>query len=74
MIIIMLPLFLLAMYEKDGQPAEKAIRNYVRVAILWPGIRPYKTENLYETLEKEGKAIAKPSTGEAKPDGSKKPR
>jgi hypothetical protein len=25
---------------------------------FWPGVRPYKTENLYLYLEKEGKSIA----------------
>ena len=57
MMAIMLPLFLLAMYEKDGQPAEKVLRNYIRTK-YWPGIRPYKTENFYEVLEKEAKNFA----------------
>ena len=59
MIGLMLPFFFFAMYEKDGQPAEKVARNFLR-AKLWPGVRPYKTENLYrylEYLEKEGTAI-----------------
>jgi hypothetical protein len=56
MIGLMLPFFFFAMYEKDGQPAEKAARNFLR-AKLWPGVRPYKTENLYRYLEKEGTAI-----------------
>jgi len=58
MIGLMLPFFFLAMYERDGQPAEKIARNIIRTRLLWPGIRPYKTENLYAYLEKEGKAIA----------------
>ena len=57
MIGLMLPQFFLAMYEKDGQPAEKILRNLLRTR-LWPGRRPYATENLYEIIEKEGKAIA----------------
>ncbi len=56
MIGLMLPFFFFAMYEKDGQPAEKVARNFLR-AKLWPGVRPYKTENLYRYLEKEGTAI-----------------
>ena len=56
MIGLMLPFFFVAMYEKDGQPAEKVARNFLR-AKLWPGVRPYKTENLYRYLEKEGTAI-----------------
>ena len=57
MIGLMLPFFFFAMYEKDGQPAEKIARNFIR-ARLWPGTRPYKTENLYTYLEKEGQEIA----------------
>ena len=57
MIALMLPFFFIAMYEKDGQPAEIVLRNIVR-AKLWPGTRPYKTENMYEYLEKEAKNIA----------------
>lgn len=58
MIGLMLPFFFLAMYEKDGQPAEVILRNMIRVKFLWPGKRPYKTENLYEILEKEANDIA----------------
>ena len=58
MIALMLPFFFLAMFERDGQPAEKIIRNYIR-AKLWKGIRVYKTENLYKYLSEEGKTIAK---------------
>ncbi|MCL2078754.1 MAG: PrgI family protein [Oscillospiraceae bacterium] len=57
MIGLMLPFFFLAMFERDGQPAEKVIRNYIR-AKLWPGTRPYITENLYKYLDEEGKTIA----------------
>jgi hypothetical protein len=52
MISSMLPLFFFAMYERDGQPAEKILRNIVRHRLL-PGVRPYRTENLYLYLEKE---------------------
>ena len=47
MIILMLPFFFIGMYERDGLPAEKVIRNYLRVRVFWPGKRPYKTENIY---------------------------
>lgn len=50
---LMLPLFFLAMYEKDGQPAEKIIRNIIRSKYLWPTVRPYRTENFYKYLERE---------------------
>jgi hypothetical protein len=53
MMAVMLPAFLLAMYERDGLPAEKVVRNIIRAKFLWPGVRPYKTENFYAILTKE---------------------
>jgi len=52
MIAIMLPAFLLAMYQRDGLPFEKVLRNVIRVRFLWPGKRPYRTENFYAFLSK----------------------
>ena len=66
MIGLMLPFFFFAMYEKDGQPAEKVLRNFIRVQFYFPAKRPYKTENLYEILEKEGKNLAIKATEAAK--------
>ena len=57
MIGIMLPAFLLAMYERDGLPAEKVVRNILRSRFLWPGVRPYKTENFYAILTKEDETV-----------------
>ena len=45
MILLMLPFFLLAMYEKNGQPLEKIVRNIVQVCFLRPKQRPYATNN-----------------------------
>ena len=50
MIIIMLPLFFLAMYERNGQPLEIIIRHVIRARFLRPKIRPYKTDNYYSAL------------------------
>jgi len=58
MIGLMLPAFFIAMYEKDGQPAEKVLQNMLRARWYLPAVRPYKTENLYAHLEKEDKIIA----------------
>jgi hypothetical protein len=58
MIGMMLPFFFIAMYEKDGQPAEKVIRNIIRTRFYWPGKRPYKTENFYDLINKEVPSIA----------------
>jgi len=61
---LMLPLFFLAMYERDGQPAEVVLKNFIR-AKLWPDKRPYITENLYQYLEEEAKNIGEYNTGAA---------
>jgi len=55
MIVFMLPAFFVAMYEKDGQPAEKILLNIVRAKFFYPPIRPYKIENFYHVIEQEGK-------------------
>mgnify|MGYP002625408600 CR=1 FL=1 len=47
----MLPFFFFAMYEKNGFPAEKILYFMLRQKVLTPGIRPYKSENLYKQLE-----------------------
>jgi len=65
MIGLMLPFFFFAMYEKDGQPAEKVLKNIIRAQFYYPCKRPYKTENLYEILEQEGKNLAEQTTTEA---------
>lgn len=62
MIGLMMPFFFLAMYERDGQPAEKLIKSRLRYK-LWPKKRPYRTENLYRTInKKEVITIAKKQT------------
>ena len=55
MVGVMLPFFFLAMYERDGFPAEKLLYFMIRQKMLTPGIRPYKSENLYEQLEERAK-------------------
>ena len=50
MLVVMLPAFLLAMYERDGLPFEKVVRNVIRVKFTRPGIRPYQTENIYASF------------------------
>ena len=41
MIGLMMPFFFFAMYERDGQPAEKILKNRLRYK-LWPKDRPYR--------------------------------
>ena len=53
MIAVMLPFFMLAMYEKHGQPLEVVVRNVIQTKFTRPKERPYRTENLYAVLEKQ---------------------
>lgn len=52
MIGLMMPFFFFAMYERDGQPAEKILKNRLRYK-LWPKDRPYRTDNLYKSMSKK---------------------
>ena len=72
MVAIMLPFFFLAFYEKDGFPAEKILYFMIRQKFLTPGIRPYKSENLFKQLEetermkKEVRYLEEKATGKTK--------
>lgn len=65
MVLVMLPLFLFAMYEKHGQPLEVILRQFIEVKFIRPKERPYQTNNFYDVvirqhrLEKEVQAIVK---------------
>ena len=52
MIFIMIPLFLLAMYERDGQTMEVIAKHYVETKIIRPKVRPYQTDNYYDVLHR----------------------
>ena len=69
MITLMLPCFFFAMYERDGLPFEKVLRNIARATFLWPRTRPYKTENFYtylNNIRKEENPIEKRKNQSAK--------
>ena len=52
--LIGVPLFfLLAMYEKHGQPLEKIVGNILKVAVIRPKQRPYQTNNFYAVLKRQ---------------------
>lgn len=57
MLVIAMPSFLAAMYEKNGQPFEKILKQVITSIFICPKQRPYKTENLYEYLERGGKPL-----------------
>lgn len=56
MIIVMLPFFLLAMYERHGQPLEVVAGQIIRCMFLRMKERPYQTNNFYTALERQAQA------------------
>ena len=48
MVVLMLPAFLFAMYEKDGLPLEKILLNIVDVKWKRPAVRRYVVKNAFE--------------------------
>lgn len=62
MVLLMLPAFFFALYEKDGLHLEQILMNVIRVRILRPAVRKYETENLYE-MKLPRKTVAKTQAG-----------
>lgn len=58
MVVLMVPAFLFAMYERDGMPLEKVLMNMITVKLRRPHLRLYETENLYEKPEAKPQAAA----------------
>ena len=55
LLIAAVPFFLFGMYERDGQPLEKVLKNYIR----WyksPKVRIYRTNNIYSMYKKDKEA------------------
>lgn len=53
MMAVMMPLFLVAMYDKDGQPLEVVLLHVIENRFLRPKIRPYQTNNYYAVLKRQ---------------------
>ena len=56
MMVIMMPFFFLAMYEKHGQPLEVFLKHFIQANFVRPKTRPYKTDNYYAALDRWAKA------------------
>lgn len=65
MILVMLPFFLFAMYQRNGQPLEVFLGHLIENKFIRPKVRLYQTNNLYSALvrqsqlEQEVKRIAR---------------
>jgi hypothetical protein len=52
MMVIMMPFFFLAMYEKNGQHLEVILGHLIEATFVRPKERPYKTNNYYDVLHR----------------------
>ena len=52
MIALMLPFFMLAMFERHGQPLEVVAKHFVQARFLRPRVRPYQTDNFYTIIDR----------------------
>ena len=53
MIVVMLPFFLLAMYERHGQPLEVIAGQIIQTMFIRSKERPYQTNNFYAAIERQ---------------------
>ena len=53
MILVMLPFFLFAMYQRNGQPLEVFLGHLIQNKFLRPKVRIYQTNNLYSALVRQ---------------------
>ena len=56
MMVIMMPFFFLAMYEKNGQPLEVILSHMIQAIFIRPKKRPYETDNYYAALIRQAQA------------------
>ena len=56
MMIVMMPLFFIAMYQKNGQPLEVILIHFIQANFIRPKIRIYSTDNYYAALARQARA------------------
>ena len=56
MMVIMMPIFFFAIYEKNGRPLEVYLGHFIEAVFVRPKKRPYKTDNYYSALERTARA------------------
>ena len=56
MMIVMMPIFFFALYEKNGRPLEVYLGHFIEAVFVRPKKRPYKTDNYYSALERTARA------------------
>lgn len=53
MVVVMMPFFLFALVEKNGEPLEALIGHFIESRFKRPKYRPYQTNNYYDALERQ---------------------
>ena len=53
MMLIMMPFFMFAIFEKNGRPLEKILSDMIQVTMIRPKQRPYQTNNFYDALQRQ---------------------
>ena len=53
MMILMMPMFFVGMYQKNGQPLEVILTHFIQANFIRPKIRIYQTDNYYEALHRQ---------------------
>ena len=56
MMVIMMPFFFMAMYERNGQTLEVILNHMIQALFIRPKIRPYRTDNYYAALMRQAEA------------------
>lgn len=73
MVLVMLPAFLFAMYEKDGMHLEDILKHIIQVKVIRPAVRKYETANYYESDPEIHEQVSKKGKrGGRLPDGKTK--
>ena len=56
MMVIMMPFFFMAMYERNGQTLEVILNHMIQALFIRPKICPYRTDNYYAALMRQAEA------------------
>lgn len=56
MMVLMMPMFFLGMYEKNGQPLEVILIHFIQAQFIRPKVRTYQTNNYYAALMRQAEA------------------
>ena len=51
MIVLMLPYFMFAMFERHGQPLEVLLRHFIQARFIKPRTRVFQTDNFYAAID-----------------------